>query len=128
MSDAGGFSQTSPIPAPARLTPLVHQIASTTNERAEVADANPAKGEITLLGPAVGTGAPAIARVSDAPVVAWPAQREAPRSAWSLSAADQRRWLRTRSRSRPTAIVLSGSTSTACRKISLARSMDPIAS
>ena len=74
--DAGGFSQTSPIPASAGPTPLVlftRQIASTSGVRAEVAAASPT-GDITLLGPAAGIGAPAIAQVGDALVVAWAAQ------------------------------------------------------
>ncbi len=75
--DAGGFSQTSPIPASAGPAPLVlftRQIAGTTGVRAEVAAANPATGEITLLGPAASIGAPAIAQVGDALVAAWAAQ------------------------------------------------------
>ena len=75
--DAGGFSQTSPIPALKNSTPLVvftRQIASAAGERAEVAAANAATGEITVLGPAASIGAPAIAHGNDALVAAWAAQ------------------------------------------------------
>ena len=79
--DAGGFSQTSPIPALQSSTPLVlftRQIGSTTGERAEVAAANPATGEITVLGPAANIGAPAVAQVGNGLLLAWAAQGGAP--------------------------------------------------
>jgi hypothetical protein len=75
--DAGGFSQTSPLPALPRTTSLVlftRQIASTTGERAEVAAADPATGEITVLGPAASRVAPALAHIGDSLLVAWSAQ------------------------------------------------------
>jgi len=75
--DAGGFSQTSPIPALVRGAPLVlftRQIPTTTGAPAEAAAANPATGEATVLGPAGGIGAPAVAQPGAGIVVAWAAR------------------------------------------------------
>ena len=75
--DAGGFSQTSPIPALVRGAPLVlftRQIPTTTGAPAEAAAANPATGEATVLGPAGGIGAPAVAQPGAGLVVAWAAR------------------------------------------------------
>ena len=75
--DAGGFSQTSPIPALVRGAPLVlftRQIPTTTGAPAEAAAANPATGEATVLGPAGGIGAPAVAQPDEGIVVAWAAR------------------------------------------------------
>jgi hypothetical protein len=74
--DAGGFSQTSPTPAFAAATPLVlftRQIGSTSGERAEVAAADPATGDTTLLGPAGSNATPAAVRSGDALLIAWAA-------------------------------------------------------
>ncbi len=75
--DAGGFSQTSPIPALVRGTPIVlftRQIPTTTGAPAEAAAADPATGEATVLGPAGGIGAPAVAQPGAGLVVAWAAR------------------------------------------------------
>ena len=75
--DAGGFSQTSPVPALVRGTPLVlftRQIPTTTGAPAEAAAANPGTGEATVLGPAGGIGAPALAQPGAGIVVAWAAR------------------------------------------------------
>lgn len=48
-------------------------VVDATGVRAEVAAANPATGEITVLGPAASIGAPAVAQVSDGLVAAWAA-------------------------------------------------------
>jgi hypothetical protein len=76
--DAGGFSQTSPIPALLGSTPLVvftRQVADATGAvPPEVAAADPATGEATVLGGAGNIGAPAVARAGDGLVVAWAAR------------------------------------------------------
>jgi hypothetical protein len=74
--DAGGFSQTSRIPAFAGTTPLVlftRQIASTAGVQAEAAAANPATGESILLAPAGTNVTPAVAHSGDSLVAAWAA-------------------------------------------------------
>jgi len=76
--DAGGFSQTSPIPALLGSTPLVlftRQVADATGAvPPEVAVADPATGEATVLGGAGNIGAPAVARAGAGLVVAWAAR------------------------------------------------------
>jgi hypothetical protein len=75
--DAGGFAQTSPIPAFLRSTPLVlftRQIPSTSGAPSEAVAADPTSGESTVLGPAGNIGAPAVAHIGDALLVAWAAQ------------------------------------------------------
>jgi hypothetical protein len=76
--DAGGFSQTSPIPALLGPTPLVlftRQVADTTGAvPPEVAAADPVTGEATVLGGAGNIGAPAVAHAGAALVVAWAAR------------------------------------------------------
>jgi hypothetical protein len=74
--DAGGFSSTSPTPAFAGTTPLVlftRQIPNTAGVRAEVAAANPATGETTVLGPAGTNVTPAVAHSGDSLLAAWAA-------------------------------------------------------
>jgi hypothetical protein len=75
--DAGGFSQTSPIPAfmgPAPLVLFTRQIGTTGGEQAQAAVADAATGDATLLGPAGNNGTPAVARSGDSLIVAWAAQ------------------------------------------------------
>jgi hypothetical protein len=76
--DAGGFSQTSPIPALLGSTPLVlftRQVADATGAvPPEVAAADPATGDATVLGGAGNIGAPAVAHAGTALVVAWAAR------------------------------------------------------
>jgi hypothetical protein len=75
--DAGGFSQTSPIPAWHGATPLVlltRQIPAPNGAPAEVAAADPATGDATVLGPAGTNGAPAVAHGGATLVVAWAAR------------------------------------------------------
>jgi hypothetical protein len=76
--DAGGFSQTSPIPAVLGSTPLVlftRQVADATGAvPPEVAVADPATGETTVLGGAGNIGAPAVAHAGAGLVVAWAAR------------------------------------------------------
>jgi hypothetical protein len=75
--DAGGFSQTSPIPALVRGAPLVlftRQIPAPTGAPAEVAAANPLTGETTLVGPAGNNAAPGVAPSGAGIVVAWAAR------------------------------------------------------
>jgi hypothetical protein len=76
--DAGGFSQTSPIPALLGSTPLVlftRQVADATGAvPPEVAAADPATGEATVLGGAGNIGAPAVAHAGSGLVVAWAAR------------------------------------------------------
>lgn len=75
--EAGGFSQTSPIPALLGATPLVlftRQIADPTGAPAEAAVADPATGEATVLGGAGNIGPPAVAHAGGGLVVAWAAR------------------------------------------------------
>src|SRR4051812_13349589 len=76
--DAGGFSQTSPIPALLGPTPLVvftRQVADATGAvPPEVAVADPVTGETTVLGGAGNIGAPAVAHAGAGLVVAWAAR------------------------------------------------------
>jgi hypothetical protein len=76
--DAGGFSQTSPIPALLGSAPLVvftRQVADATGAvPPEVAVADPATGEATVLGGAGNIGAPAVAHAGSGLVVAWAAR------------------------------------------------------
>jgi hypothetical protein len=76
--DAGGFSQTSPIPALLGATPLVlftRQVADATGAvPPEVAVADPVTGETTVLGGAGNIGAPAVAHAGTGLVVAWAAR------------------------------------------------------
>jgi hypothetical protein len=76
--DAGGFSQTSPIPALLGPTPLVlftRQVADATGAvPPEVAVADPITGEATVLGGAGNIGAPAVAHAGAGLVVAWAAR------------------------------------------------------
>jgi hypothetical protein len=76
--DAGGFSQVSPIPALLGSTPLViftRQVADATGAvPPEVAAADPATGEATVLGGAGTIGAPAVAHAGAELVVAWAAR------------------------------------------------------
>ena len=77
LFDAGGFSQTSPIPAWLRSTPLVlftRQIAGTAGVQAQAVAADPATGDATLLADAGSNATPAVARSGDSLVVAWAAQ------------------------------------------------------
>jgi hypothetical protein len=78
MFDAGGFSQTSPIPALLGSAPLVvftRQVADATGAvPPEVAVADPATGETAVLGGAGNIGAPAVARAGAGLVVAWAAR------------------------------------------------------
>jgi hypothetical protein len=76
--DAGGFSQTSPIPALLGPTPLVlftRQVPDATGAvPPEVAVADPITGEATVLGGAGNIGAPAVAHAGAVLVVAWAAR------------------------------------------------------
>ena len=75
--DAGGFSQTSPIPAFLRSTPLVlftRQIPSPSGAPSEVAVADATTGEIAALGPAASIGTPGVAHIGTSLLVAWAAQ------------------------------------------------------
>jgi hypothetical protein len=76
--DAGGFSQTSPIPALLATISLVlftRQVADATGAvPPEVAVADPATGEATVLGGAGNIGAPAVAHAGAGLVVAWAAR------------------------------------------------------
>jgi hypothetical protein len=76
--DAGGFSQTSPIPALAGSTPLVlftRQVADASGAvPPEVAAADPATGEATVIGGAGTIGAPAVAHSGAELVVAFAAR------------------------------------------------------
>jgi hypothetical protein len=74
--DAGGFSQTSPIPAFAGATPLIlftRQIGSTGGVQAQAAVADPASGDSTLLGLAGTNVTPAVAHIGDSLLAAWAA-------------------------------------------------------
>ena len=74
--DAGGFSQTSPIPARLRAAPLVlftRQVSGPGGLRSEVAAADATTGDATVLGAAAAIGTPASARVGDGLFVAWAA-------------------------------------------------------
>jgi hypothetical protein len=74
--DAGGFSQTSPIPAFRGTSPLVlftRQLLAPNGAPSQVAAADPATGEVTALGPAATIGAPAVAHIGSSLVVAWTA-------------------------------------------------------
>jgi hypothetical protein len=76
--DAGGFSQTSPIPALLGATPLVvftRQVPDASGAvPPEVAAADPATGETAVLGPAGNIGAPAVAHAGSELAVAWAAR------------------------------------------------------
>ena len=76
--DAGGFSQTSPIPALLGSAPLVlftRQVADATGAvPPELAAADPSTGEATVLGGAGTIGAPAVAHAGASLVVAWAAR------------------------------------------------------
>jgi hypothetical protein len=74
--DAGGFSQTSPVPVlrgTEQLVVFTRQIPSPMGAPAEAAIANPATGATAPLGGAASIAAPAVARVGNAVVVAWAA-------------------------------------------------------
>jgi hypothetical protein len=74
--DAGGFSQTSPLPAFAGAVPLVlytRQLPAGSGIRNEVAAADPATGDSVALGAPRTIGAPAVARIASGLLVAWPA-------------------------------------------------------
>jgi hypothetical protein len=74
--DAGGFSQTSPIPAFQADSPLVlftRQIPTTTGAPSEVAAADPTTGQTTTLGPAASIAPPAVAHNGDTLIAAWAA-------------------------------------------------------
>lgn len=73
--DAGGFSQTSPLPALLHGAPLVlfTRQVDTPTFHPEVAVANAATGEATVLGPAQTISTPGVARAGEGVVVAWAA-------------------------------------------------------
>jgi hypothetical protein len=74
--DAGGFSQTTPIPALLGSTPLViftRQIVSQSGAAPEAAVADAVSGDSTTLGGAASIATPAVAHVGDGVLAAWAA-------------------------------------------------------
>jgi hypothetical protein len=74
--DAGGFSQTTPMPALLRSTPLViftRQIVSQSGASPEAAVADPLSGDSAALGGAASIATPAVAHVGDGVLAAWAA-------------------------------------------------------
>jgi hypothetical protein len=74
--DAGGFSQTSPVPAWSGDAPLVlftRQLPNGNGVRNEVAVADPGTGDALVLGTPATIATPALAASGDGVLVAWPA-------------------------------------------------------
>jgi hypothetical protein len=74
--DAGGFSQTSPLPEWAGATPLVlftRQLPEGDGVRNEVAAADPGSGDAIALGTTATIATPAVAETGGGVLVAWPA-------------------------------------------------------